>query len=416
MPAMWLKKGAGPAVLAIVLMVGVRTAFADVPDDKSERIRQYLHDHLEITQPSSSSYELRQGTGTTLIRVDDQFLAQAASDSELIERVTSAERSRALWQLAWSPAFPLGAYVFFDNFLGNPRPSGLANSAPSPVVSFYPAGDWRSYAIATAGLAIAAYGVANLGSWVAERFHWSIPNLLPNETAKKAVDKANKALMDDLILTAEDIANASQSLAATTATGSMGIPTLTGEEGSAAFYLARAADTLRSQRGPGYRLFLVYTKDLADKSGKLQRGSWHFCFYHPEKLEALDVAVPVFGAAPSVGGPPPDAFKSYWTSTNLLDRWTVDSPRALQAFENELQRRGKVWLPEDSTLLLYPFYYSYNNPIWILDLSAANQSVPPLPVGVDASSDIAVDLRPIIPNLLPGSAGSNPTGTVPGHP
>ncbi|HEY9900136.1 MAG TPA: hypothetical protein V6D00_13225 [Pantanalinema sp.] len=393
------------ALAATILMLGASAGYADVPDDKSGRVREYKERHFELTTPSSHSYEIRQGEGTASVRVGDRALVERTDDQELSERLVGAERTRAAWQLAWGVAIPLGLFVFYDNFLGKPRPTGEGLSQlPAPVVSFYPGNDLRSYAIAALGAVAAGYGAGNVGSWAAERFGWAFPNLLSQDDAKRGVKRANDRLLDELALVPADLLAASTSVAtAETTESASASATLRGETGSAAHYLEKAASTLHNQRGEGYRLYLVYTKDLADKSGKLQNGSWRYLFYNSQKLEAMEVAVPIFGASPTVG-PAPDAFKEWRTGTNLADTWKVDSPKAMTDLQNALVERGVPWLTEDTTMILYPRYGNFQTPIWLLDQGQGPLS---LGVGIDAASGLVVDLKQAGLGL---GAGMNPGG------
>lgn len=397
-----------PLILALALLSQEgRVALADVPDDKTERLREYQTRRFEMTTSSSTSYEILQGVGTASARVGDRLVVEQANDPLLLTQLSAAESGRSWTQLAWSLGVPLGAYLFFDNFVGKPRPTGV--DLPPAVLSLFPGNDWRSFALASGGLALGTYGLSNLISWVSERFDWSYPNLLPVEAAKTAVKQANERLREELVLDASDVASASQILAAGAgATGSAGAASLAGEEGSAAFYLAKAKETIRNQRGEGYKLYLVYTKELSDQTGKIQRGSWHFLFYHPQKLEAFDVNVAVFGSAPTVG-PAPDAFKDWRTQGNLLEQWKMDSPKAMAELQAALVNRGIPWLPEEVSFLLYPSYGNFQVPVWVLD-----QGHGPLEVGYDAASGLLVDLNQSGQGILPGSGGANPGGTTPG--
>lgn len=399
------------ATVLLSILAAAPTARADVPDDKTGRIREYRDRRFEITQPSSTSYEVRVGTGTESIRVRDRVLAERADDVVLLEKIDAGQRSRSIWQLSWSLGVPLGVYLFFDNFLGNPRPAGLAGQVPAPVVSFYPANDLRSYALATGGAVLAAYGASQLAGWVAERFGWQFASFLKPEEAKKAANTANNRLLDELALSLTDVTAASPSAGTTAAaTASAGTTvTLQGEEGSAAFYVARAVETLRNQRGAGYRLYMVYTKDMGDKSGKLQRGSWRYLFYNPQTLDSQEVNVPVFGASPTVG-PAPDAFKDWRTAPSLADQWKVDSPKAMTMLSEALMTRGIPWLVDEATLLLYPYYGNFQVPVWVID-----QGTGPLLVGVDGAAAIAVDLAQSGRNVQPGAGGVTPP-TSPGGP
>lgn len=391
------------ALAATYFMLGASAGFADVPDDKSGRVREYKERHFELTTPSSHSYEIRLGEGTASVRVADRILVERAGDPDLADRLSSAERTRGAWQLAWGLAIPLGLWVFYDNFLGNPRPTGEGLAAlPGPVVSFYPGNDLRSYAIAALGAVAAGYGAGNVGAWTSERLGWAFPNLLTQDEAKHAVKKANDSLLDELALVTADLTAATGSVAPGEASESVATGAVPqGENGSAAFYLAKATSTLRNQRGDGYRLYMVYTKDLADKSGKLQNGSWRYLFYNPQKVEALEVTVPIFGASPTVA-PAPDAFKEWRTETTLLDTWKVDSPKAMSDLQNALIERGVPWLTEDTSMLLYPRYGNFQVPVWLLDQGQGPLS---LGVGIDATTGLVIDLKQAGLGL---GAGMNP--------
>lgn len=386
------------ASLLVPALLAAPLARADVPDDKTQRLREYRERRFEITQPSSTSYEVRMGTGTESVRVSDRFLAERAEDPELLVAIDDKQRSRSLWQLAWSLGIPAGLYVFTDNFLGNPRPADLAASVPLGGLSFYPSNDLRSFALATGGAVLAAYGVGQLAGWVAERFGWSFASFLTPAESKRAANSANNRLLDELALTLSDVTAASPSAPTQAATSSAGAAVaVKGEEGSAAFYVARANETLFNQRGAGYRLYLVYTKDMADKTGKLQRGSWNYLFYNPQTLESQEVAVPVFGASPTVG-PAPEAYKAWRTAPRLAEQWQVDSPKAMAQLSDALLNRGIPWLADEATLLLYPYYGNFQVPVWVID-----QGTAPVQVGIDAAAGITVDLAQAGTPAVPGT-------------
>lgn len=396
------------AASILLAVLAAPLARADVPDDKTGRLSEYRARRFELTQPSSQSYEVRIGTGTESVRVRDRLLAEAAEDQELLDEIDAGQRARTTWQLAWSVGIPVGAYVFLDNFLGNPRPTQLAPTVPPPVLSFFPANDLRSFALATGGALLAAYGTSQLALWVSERFGWSFASFLSPIEAKRAVHSANNRLLDELALSRADVTASSASVSApsTAASVSVGVA-LRGEEGSAAFYVDRATETLRNQRGSGYRLYLVYTKDMADKSGTLQRGNWNYLFYNPQTLDAQEVRVPVFGASPTVG-PAPDAYKDWRTAPSLAERWKVDSPKAMAQLSEALLNRGIPWLVDEATLILYPTYGSFQVPVWVID-----QGTSPLLVGIDGATGIPVDLAQANLSPLPGPGVPPATPGVP---
>lgn len=399
----------GAVLVGSLCVLVAAPARADVPDDKSARVREYRERRFEITQPSTSSYEVRMGTGTESVRVGDRILAERAEDQALLDKINAQQRSRTVRQLSWSLGIPLGAYIFVDNFLGNPRPKtkGL-ESVPPGGTSFYPANDLRSYLLATGGMVLAAYGAGQLAAWVSERFGWRFTSFLTPAEAKQAANSANNRLLDELALALPDVTEASPSAPTETATSSAGAAVaLKGEEYSAAYYVTKATETLRNQRGSGYRLYMVYTKDMADKSGKLQRGSWNYLFYNPQTLDSQEVNVPVFGASPTVGAAP-DAYKNWRTAPSLTEQWKVDSPKAMAQLSEALLNRGVPWLVDEATLLLYPYYGNFQVPIWVID-----QGTAPLPIGVDAAAGITVDLVQSGTNTLPSAGGVNPPVPTP---
>ncbi|MNX85548.1 hypothetical protein D3C86_1173880 [compost metagenome] len=117
----------------------------------------------------------------------------------------------------------------------------------------------------------------------------------------------------------------------------------------------------------------------------------------------MEVAVPIFGASPTVG-PAPAAFKDWRTETNLADTWKIDSPKAMADLQNALVERGVPWLTEDTTMILYPRYGNFLSPVWLLD---QGQGPLALGVGIDAATGVVIDLKQAGLGL---GAGINPSG------
>lgn len=382
-----------------------RPVFAEIPDDKAERIKTYQSQHLELSYPSSGSYEVRMGVGTASVRVGDPELVRRASESEFVEKLADASWDRGWKQLVAGLLLPLGLYMAIDNFFGVPRPTAAPSFLPPPHLSYWPARDWRSFTLLVVGSVGAAVGAGQWGSFVAEHVGLSYPNLLGGEDAARAVKVANLALMDELALDPADLQPPKATASTPTAAAPIPTPAVRqGEAGTALGELAKAQAALKSQRGEGYRLYLVYTKELSDQTGKLQKGSWHYLFFHPQRNESLDVTVPVLAGNPSIG-PASEAFKEWIQATGLVEAWKLDSTRAMALFSPELLKRGKPWLAEEATLLLYPNYGSFLGPLWVLDLGQGPADVG---VGVDAASGSVVDLRSTGRSPLP-SGGAQPS-------
>lgn len=387
----------GLSLLAMSLaLLHAAPVSADIPDDKSGRISEYREREITLTEPASGSYQLFQGTR----RVGDLPLAEAAGDPELISRVQTDLMRRGIWQLAWGALTPAGGYLFYDNFYGSVRApnSGLPPAQLAP----YPATDFRAYLLALGGGALAAYGIYNVSQWVSERFGWSIPQLLEPTVAKEKVKEARVKLLDELNLLAADVPVATGGATASVVSpqdAKLLPPTVpAGSEGTAAFFAREAARTISRQKGEGYRLYLVYTSDLADTTGKLQQGAWNYLFTHPTKLDSWEVSVPVFGGNVAVREAP-GAYNAYKEPTEFPGTWRIDSPAAMTSLKDALIARGEPWLVEDATLALLPYFELLRTPVWILD-----QGDGPLSAGVEAASGSVVSLRESRVTPYPGGA------------
>lgn len=381
--------------LGVALLAGASgAARADLPDDKSGRLGEYQQRHFELTFPSTTSYEIRRGpgTGTASIRVGDSELVRAAQVPELEAVVAEAAWWRGWQQVGLGTLFPLGLYLAFDNFFGNPRAASLTQ-LPVPVLSFQPARDWRSFGLMVAGMVGATYGAAQWGAFVAEHLNWSWPNLMSPDEARRASERANERLLDELALAPADLlATKSAPVggptpAPTPAATASAAPT--GEPGTALGHLAAAQAAVKAAHGDGFRLYLVLTSDLADTSGKLARGAWRYLFFHPLRQEAYQVEVPVEGGEPKLAAAP-DGYKEQRSGVGLLEGWKLDSTRALRLLEPEIQRRSRTpLLPEAATLLLYPAYGTFAGPVWIMDLGNGPAEVG---IGIDAGAGRLVDV------------------------
>ncbi|GEM_PF-4996003 len=372
------------AALALSLLLA-GPALADIPDDKSGRIEEFRQREITLTEPASGSYQLFQGTG----RIGDLTLAEAAGDEDLAYRLHRDIQRRAIWQLTWGAMIPLGGYLFYDNFYGSVRSpiSGLPPARFAP----YPSTDFRSFLLTLAGGAIVTYGTATAVQWVSERLGWVIPQLLEPEVAHEKVKLAREDLLDELNLLAADvpIATGGATVSAPTAQDANLLPGSVplGSEGSAAFYAREAVKIITKQKGPGYRLYLVYTADLSDTSGKVQQGAWNYLFTHPTKLDAWEVSVPIFGGNPAVRSAPA-AYNTYKQPSDFPNNWHVDSPAAMASLKDDLIARGEPWLTDDATFALLPSFELLRLPVWILDLGDG-----PLSAGVEAASGSVVSLR-----------------------
>lgn len=371
-------------------------AFADIPDDKTGRIQEFREREITMSEPASGSYQLFQGNR----RIGDLTLAEVTGDAELAGDLRAQLRRRAIWQLGWTAMIPFGGFLFYDNFYGSDRPP-TADLPPARLAP-YPSTDFRSFLLAIAGGTIATYGVVNASRWVSERMGWFIPQLLKPEVARDKVKLARENLLDELNLLPTDVpiatGGATPSVAPQQDAALLPASVPTGQEGSAAFYAREATKVITNQKGEGYRLYLVYTADLTDTSGRVQRGSWNYLFTHPTKLDAWEVSVPVFGGNPTVREAPA-AYNAYKDPSDFPANWRIDSPAALNSLKDALLARGEPWLTEDATLALLPYYELIRVPVWILDLGDG-----PLSVGVEAASGSVVSLRESSLNPLTGGA------------
>ncbi len=383
--------------LTLALMLA-SPAHADIPDEKSGRITEFREREITLTEPASGSYQLFQGSR----RIGDLTLAEAVKDEELAGRLHSDLRRRALWQLGWTALSPVGGYLFYDNFYGSVRTP--ETKLPPARFAPYPATDYRAFLLVLVGGAIATYGAVNAAQWVSERLGWSIPQLLAPEVAREKVKEARTELLDELNLLASDVPIATGGATASTVASQdntllpSNVPA--GSEGSAAFYAREATKIITNQKGPGYRLYLVYTADLSDTSGLVQRGAWNYLFTHPTKLDAWEVSVPIFGGNPTVRQAP-SAYNRYKEPSEFPNNWRIDSPAAMTSLKDALIARGEPWLTEDATFALLPTYELLRVPVWILDLGDG-----PLSAGVEAASGSVVSLRDSTLNPLTGGAQS----------
>ncbi|MEB3186393.1 MAG: hypothetical protein VKP72_03025 [bacterium] len=391
--------------IAIGLLLGWSSvacpALADVPDDRSGRIRTFQAELLRVTTPSSDSYEIRRGEGTASVLVDDLALLRQAHDGEREREVSVAWAWRATGQaLVALLAIPAGAWLTFDNFLGKPRPAGVAPYVPDPVTSLAPGGDLASYALATIGIGLAAWGVSEGGAWVSERLGWSAPRFLEVAEAVEQGTRARKALLVDWALVEADVGSASAlpSLASVPASPSGPVAAVASSSvaatpGGALAALSTASSVLRAQRGEGYRLVVVSTRSLPDASGILGRGEWHVGWQHRDRPEWLDVAVPVFGEAPRIA-PLPEGLRAWGWSAGSVPREEdlaaapeVDSPRALKALIDDLSRRGIPVLLDETTLIWVARHPRLGRSVWMLETPDG-----PLPVAIDARTGQPVEL------------------------
>jgi hypothetical protein len=383
--------------LALSLMLA-SPAFADIPDDKTGRIQEFREREITLSEPASGSYQLFQGTR----RIGDLTLAETVKDEELVGQLRGDLRRRALWQLGWTALIPVGGFVFYDNFYGSERAptSGLPPARFAP----FPATDFKAFLLTLAGGAIATYGAVNASQWLSERMGWFIPQLLKPEVAKEKVQEARTELLDELNLLAADvpIATGGATASAVSPQDATLLPgnVPAGGEGSAAYYAREATKVITSQKGPGYRLYLVYTADLTDTTGVIQRGAWNYLFTHPTKLDAWEVSVPIFGGNPTVRQAPA-AYNAYKEPSDFPGTWRIDSPAAMTSLKDALIARGEPWLTEDATFALLPYFELLRVPVWILDLGDG-----PLTIGVEAASGSVVGLRESSLNPITGGAQS----------
>jgi hypothetical protein len=391
--------------VAVWLLFGwsavARPALADVPDDRSGRIRSFQAELLRVTTPSSESYEIRRGEGTASVLVDDLALLRQAHDGERERDVSVAWAWRATGQaLVALLAIPAGTWLTFDNFLGKPRPAGVAPYVPDPVTSLAPGGDLGSFALATVGVSLVSWGVSEGVAWVSERLGWSAPRFLEVAEAVELGTRARKALLVDWALVEADVGSASAlpPLASISASPSGPVAAVASSSvaatpGGALAAISAASSVLRAQRGEGYRLVVVSTRALPDATGILGRGEWHVGWQHRDRPEWLDVSVPVFGEAPRIS-PLPDRLRAWGWSSGSVPRDedfsaapAVDSPKALKALMDDLSQRGIPVLLDETTLIWVARHPQVGRSVWMLETPDG-----PLPVAIDAHSGQPVEL------------------------
>lgn len=394
-------------IAALTSLCVAPDARADVPDDRRERVKAFQNDLLRVTTPSSDSYEIRRGEGTASVVVDDLSLLRQAHEVSREQEVATAWAWRATGQLLVAfLATPAGAWLAFDNFLGRPRPAGVAPYVPEPATAVASGGDLGSFALATVGLGLVSWGLSEGVTWVRERLGWSTPRFLE---VKEAVDlgvRARSALLADWVLVEADVAT-SGSVAVgpgplATASGQPASASAEPRSGGGLAALTTAGALVRAQRSDGYRPVVVYARALPDASGVLARGEWHVGWQHRDRPDWLDVTVPVFGESPRIGSLPDPSRVWGWPAGippregEFAAAPAVDSPEAMKTLMEELTRRGLPVLLDEMTLLWVARHPQLGRTLWMLE---APEGV--LPVAVDARSGQVVEIPQPGPGTLP---------------
>ncbi|HEY9721665.1 MAG TPA: hypothetical protein V6D47_06605 [Oscillatoriaceae cyanobacterium] len=189
--------------LPLVLEPLAQPGWADVPESaasKQKRIAEY-QDHRLIYDPGSKGqgYTLRQGPDT----IYDVDFVELMNDPSLT-RFWLGERNRdyAIWIGTGVVGVPLGAVLFYQNFLG----SGTFAPFTSPTqASKENASDWRTFTLSLVGVAIASYGLYNLGRWALEELDIAHPERLDSDSIAPRVKTFNDDLRARLNLDASDI-------------------------------------------------------------------------------------------------------------------------------------------------------------------------------------------------------------------
>ena len=392
---------------AFTYLSSVPAARADVGDDRRERVKSFQAELLRVTTPSSDSYEIRRGEGTASVVVDDLSLLRQAHEVSREQEVATVWAWRATGQLLVAfLALPAGAWLAFDNFLGRPRPAGVAPYVPEPATAMAPGGDLGSFAVATVGLGLVSWGLSEGATWFRERLGWSAPRFLEVKEATELGVRARSALLEDWALVETDVASSGS-----TAIGPSALATASGQPASASAEprsggglaaLTTAGALVRAQRSDGYRPVMVYARALPDASGILARGEWHVGWQHRDRPDWLDVSVPVFGESPRIGSLP-EPFRVWGWPAGVPPREgefatapSVDSPEAMKTLMGELTRRGIPVLLDETTLLWVAHHPQLGRTLWMLETPEGV-----LPVAVDARSSEVVEVP------LPG------TGTLP---
>jgi hypothetical protein len=362
------------AALAALLAVPSPVA-AEVPDDKTERVKEYTDRALEFIPEGSASYSIKRGTRP----ISDLDLATSSADTGL-EAVVRRKMTRGRLYRAeiGALALPAGIVLGIDNFFGQsaferkyPDTDKPNFTLPPSRFAAFAADDWRGYMLSAAGTALALYGAWQLGELIGEGLGLLRPRYLRQDTAKAAVTAYNKHLVLELGLQASDVATVAVAAgAASPSPTPEPVPEdfPAGEEGSGAWALRKATLAVRGVLGPDWAPYLAYTHDIRDfKPGLVKEGDWHVVLAATGSVKAqdVDVTVPRFGGGPTWRDSGPE-----WTpwrgGTDLLTKFKVDSPQALEKLEEPYLARQVGWLRPGATVVLYPFYYRLKEPVWVV--------------------------------------------------
>jgi hypothetical protein len=169
-----------------------------------------LQQRIDIYQDRRLIYELDQKTKDYILRqgpdpiYDVDFVELMNDDSLTKYWYGQRNRDWALWLGIGLVGVPIGAAVFFQNFhaQGALAPFAVPNPEPSlnPGLGYANASDPRSFALSLAGVAVAMYGLYNLGQWVAEQLDWYHPNRLDEPAILPRVHTFNEDLRERLNL------------------------------------------------------------------------------------------------------------------------------------------------------------------------------------------------------------------------
>jgi hypothetical protein len=171
---------------------------------------QSLQQRIDIFQDRRLIYELNKDTQAYTLRqgpdpIYDVDFVELLND-ESLSRFWFGERNKD-WAIKigiGAVGVPLGAAVFFQNFRaeGGLAPFAKPNPGPSPDpgLSYANVSDPRSFALSLAGVAVAMYGLYNLGQWAAEQLDLYHPNRLDEPAILPRVRQFNEDLRERLNL------------------------------------------------------------------------------------------------------------------------------------------------------------------------------------------------------------------------
>lgn len=189
-----------------------RAQVAEPPEEKQRRLDLFQERRLIFEpgaqkgdepakngSPAPFNYTLRQGPET----IYDKDFVELMNDPSLTQ-FWLGERNRdyAYWLGAGAVGVPVGAMIFYQNFIGE---GPLAPFKEPSVGDKTLPGDWRTFSLTVAGAALAGYGLYTLSLWLLEELDLRHPNRLDQDSITPRVNDWNERLRERLNLDPQDI-------------------------------------------------------------------------------------------------------------------------------------------------------------------------------------------------------------------